>query len=238
MKYLLVLAGMFWGLIVTAQQFTNLPVNRYGKATVQTLRQYRELVKADSSQVLVNLSDAVPHLKISMPYTTNQNFTQQVLYPQAAAFLKKEAAQALKIAAEALAKKGLGILLYDAYRPFSVTEKMWQIVPNEDYAANPANGSGHNRGAAVDVGLYYLHNGAAVPMPTLFDNFTDTAHVNFMPLPAEILNNRATLIQAMEQAGFKVLPTEWWHFSLPEAAKKYPLHNLSFAQLLRSHKKG
>lgn len=238
MKYLLVLAGMFWGLMINAQQFTNLPVNQYGKHTVQTLRQYRALLLSDSSQAFVNLSLVVPHLKIQMPYTTSNNFTKQVLYPKAAAFLKKEAAKALQTAAATLAKKGFGIVLYDAYRPFSVTENMWLIVPNEDYAANPANGSGHNRGAAVDVGLYYLHNGETVPMPTAFDNFTDTAHVNFAALPAHIISNRAILIQAMEDAGFKVLPTEWWHFSLPEAAKKYPLHNLSFTELLRWHKKG
>lgn len=228
---------MYWGFNVCAQQFTSLPLNNFGKPIVQTLGQYRQLKQVDTSQIFVNLASTLPSLQLNMPYTTNNNFTKEILYSSANAFLKFAAAQALQNASEELKKNGFGIILYDAYRPFSVTEKMWKIVPNEDYAANPANGSGHNRGAAVDVGLYYLSNGKPVPMPTSFDNFSDTAHVNFMNLPAEIIQNRNVLITAMENAGFKVLPTEWWHFSLPNAAKNYPLHNLTFKQLLKATRK-
>ena len=131
---------------------------------------------------------------------------------------------------------GCSLFFFDTYRPYAVTKKMWEIVPDDRYAANPAFGSGHNRGIAVDVSLADKATGKPLPMPTAYDNFTDTAHQNFMDLPEDVLKNRNLLKGVMEHFGFRPLSTEWWHFSLPDGAK-YPVLDLTFADLKRIHKK-
>lgn len=177
---------------------------------------------------MVSLEGFIPHLKTDQRYTTTNNFTGQVLYKEPGVYLRKAAAEPLKMVADSLAKLGLGLLVYDGYRPYAATLKMWEIVPDDRYAANPANGSGHNRGIAVDLGLYNLTTGDTLPMPTGFDDFTEKAHHNYQQLPAEVLANRATLKQVMEHFEFVALPTEWWHFYLPEP-KRYPLMDVSFS---------
>lgn len=125
---------------------------------------------------------------------------------------------------------GLGLKIFDAYRPYAVTEKFWELVHDERYVANPANGSGHNRGTSLDLTIIYLENGQELNMGTGFDNFTDTAHHSFTNLPESILQNRMLLKSLMEQNGFKALETEWWHYSLPNS-KQYELLNLSFKKI-------
>ncbi|MBC7867092.1 MAG: peptidase M15, partial [Gloeobacteraceae cyanobacterium ES-bin-316] len=105
------------------------------------------------------------------------------------------------------------------------------------YAANPKYGSGHNRGIAVDLTLINLTTKKELNMGTGFDHFSDTAHVNFTALPADVLANRRLLQSLMETSGFKILETEWWHFYLPDA-KKYDLMDLSFKQLEKIYKSG
>ena len=131
-----------------------------------------------------------------------------------------------------LNEMGLGLKIFDAYRPYAVTEKFWELVHDERYVANPANGSGHNRGTSLDLTIIYLENGQELNMGTDFDNFTDTAHHSFTNLPESILQNRMLLKSLMEQNGFKALETEWWHYSLPNS-KQYELLNLSFKKLSR-----
>ncbi len=125
---------------------------------------------------------------------------------------------------------GLGLKIFDAYRPYSVTEKMWLPVQDDRYAADPKKGSGHNRGVAVDLTLIYLATGEELNMGTGFDNFSDTAHHAFTNLPEDILQNRLLLKKNMEQYGFKALDTEWWHYSLPNA-KDFELLDIDFKKL-------
>jgi D-alanyl-D-alanine dipeptidase len=124
-------------------------------------------------------------------------------------------------------QSGLGLKIFDAYRPYSVTEKMWEPVQDDRYAADPKKGSGHNRGVAVDLTIINLKNNEALDMGTGFDNFSDTAHHAFTNLPEDVLQNRLLLKNIMEQHGFKALDTEWWHYSLPNA-KEFELMNISF----------
>jgi D-alanyl-D-alanine dipeptidase len=124
----------------------------------------------------------------------------------------------------------VGLKIWDAYRPYSVTEKMWEPLKDERYVANPKYGSGHNRGVAVDLTLVDVTTGKELDMGTGFDHFSDTAHVSFKALSANVLANRALLQQHMEAAGFVVLETEWWHFYIPDT-RKYALLNLTFRQL-------
>ena len=108
---------------------------------------------------------------------------------------------------------------------------MWRIVPDEKYAANPAKGSGHNRGISVDVTIVRLTTGEELPMPTKFDDFTEKAHHNYMNLESEVIENRRLLKTVMEANGFTALPTEWWHFSYTSDTKTYELLDLDFEEL-------
>jgi D-alanyl-D-alanine dipeptidase len=178
---------------------------------------------------LVDLSKFIPHLKLDIRYATPNNFTHQVLYPRAVAYLKLPAAKALKEVQSDLEKQGVGLMIYDGYRPFSVTEKMWAIVPDERYAANPAKGSGHNRGIAVDLTLYDLKTGKPLKMPTDFDDFTEKAHQDYKT-DSIAARHRKLLRDTMERHGFTNLTTEWWHFYLKDG-NQYPLLNIPIEKL-------
>ncbi len=166
----------------------------------------------------------------AVAYQTPQNFTSQVLYKKHSFWVLADVSTRLNKIQDTLKTIGLSLLFYDTYRPYAITKKMWKIVPDERYAANPAKGSGHNRGVAVDVTLADLNTGKPLSMPTGYDNFTDSAHHDFAGLTEEVAKNRALLKQVMEQYGFRALSTEWWHYSLPDGTK-YPVLDLNFSTL-------
>ena len=194
---------------------------------IRTYDQYARLVKRQPDQLLIDLSAYIRAVDIRMPYAGTDNFTHQKLYPFAKAFLKVHAASALRAAANDLISKGYGLIIYDAYRPYSVTRRMWKFEPDADYAANPKTGSDHNRGIAVDIGLYSLKSRQDVAMPSTFDSFSDSAHIDYNALPDSVIANRSLLQQVMMAHGFKPLRTEWWHFSLQDTVS-YPLMDVSF----------
>ncbi len=109
---------------------------------------------------------------------------------------------------------------------------MWELIGDERYVANPANGSGHNRGLAVDVTLIVVKTGEELNMGTGYDNFTDTAHHTFKGLPDDVLKNRHFLKTTMEKWGFRVLETEWWHYSFPND-RNYEVLDLPFKILAK-----
>lgn len=201
--------------------------NEFGIVVFNQEKQYKESIKKDTNNKMIRLTNFIPNVIFDWKYATTNNFTKQVLYVNPTAYLRVEAANNLKNVAIELEKKGLGIKIFDAYRPYSVTKKMWQVVPDDRYASDPAKGSGHNRGIAIDLTLYNLKTGEELKMPTPYDDFTENAHVNYMQLSNEILSNRAVLINTMQQFGFKVLDTEWWHFYLPNSSK-YHLMDFDF----------
>jgi D-alanyl-D-alanine dipeptidase len=204
-----------------------IPVNQYGLAVISTRQQYDQLIKADSNQQLVNLEHYIPGIQKDVRYATTNNFTKQKLYSKTDIYMRLPAAKALKAVQEVLHKKGYGLLIYDAYRPYHVTEAMFKIVPNDLYAADPRKGSGHNRGVAVDLSMVNLKTNKPVAMPTDFDDFTFKAHQNYTPVDPVITANRKLLRDTMKQFGFKGSTTEWWHFYLPDY-KKYPLMDIFF----------
>ncbi|MCW3463708.1 M15 family metallopeptidase [Chitinophaga nivalis] len=204
-----------------------IPVNKYGLSVITTQQQYQQLIKTDSNQQLVNLEQFIPGIKKDVRYATTQNFTHQQLYTQTTIYLRLPAAKALKAVQTALQKKGYGLLIYDAYRPYHVTETMFRIVPNDLYAADPRKGSGHNRGVAIDLSMVDLKTGKPVAMPTDFDDFTFKAHQNYTPTDPTVTANRKLLRDTMLQHGFKGSRTEWWHYYLPDY-KKYPLMDIFF----------
>ncbi|HEY6505603.1 MAG TPA: M15 family metallopeptidase [Chitinophagaceae bacterium] len=193
---------------------------------------YQKQVALDSTKKLVELRSYVPGIIYDLRYTGANNFMQQPMYPDGTkeTFLRLPAAIALaKVQAE-LNKKGWGLKVFDAYRPYSVTVKFWELVKDSRYVANPAKGSGHNRGVAIDVTLIDLQTGEEPDMGTGFDNFSDSAHHSFKKLPGDVLQNRSLLKNVMEKNGFKALDTEWWHY-LFASWSRYELLDIDFRSL-------
>ncbi len=126
---------------------------------------------------------------------------------------------ALQKVQKELNQSGWGLKIFDAYRPYSVTVKFWELVKDERYVANPSKGSGHNRGITVDLTIINLKTRLELNMGTGFDNFSDTAHHSFTNLSEDILQNRILLKTTMEKYGFKAYNEEWWHYSLADANK-------------------
>lgn len=189
-----------------------IPINRYGLPVVPDRITYERLARLDPEKRLVDLPSFIPGLRLDIRYATTNNFMRQQLYPIPAAFLRHPAAVALRNAQQELARQGLGLKVLDAYRPYSVTERMWVPIQDEDYVANPARGSRHNRGAAVDLTLIDLRTGAELPMPTAYDDFTPRARHDFQDLSPDVVANRARLREVMTRHGFDPLPSEWWHY--------------------------
>ncbi|WP_345256312.1 M15 family metallopeptidase [Flaviaesturariibacter amylovorans] len=197
---------------------------------------YRHQVAADSALSFLELKDAVPGVLLDLHYATPANFTGKRLYRQGEhTFLRRAPARALARVQAALQAEGLGLKVWDAYRPHAATRLMWELVRDERYVANPKKGSGHNRGLAVDLTLVDSR-GQELDLGTRFDNFTDTAHSNFKELPPDVLANRKKLRTAMEAAGFTVLATEWWHFYWPND-RNYDVMDLDFRVLLKEYRK-
>ncbi len=206
--------------------------NKENKVSViSTLNDYKTSVKIDTLKRMVAISKYITPLFTEWKYATTDNFTNKILYRHPIAYARLKVVLALQKVQKQLASLGLSLTFFDAYRPWSVTKKMWEIVHDERYAANPAKGSNHNRGAAVDVSLVKIANGEPLPMPTEFDDFTEKAHHDFSDLSKEILENRRILKAVMEQNGFIALPTEWWHYSFPNAAQQFEVLNLNFKKL-------
>lgn len=160
---------------------------------------------------LIELVKVIPDIALDIRYATPNNFTGKTVYPVARCFLIKDAALALAKVQADLRTQGFGLKVFDGYRPLSVQRAFWAILPDPRYVADPAKGSRHNRGYAVDLTLVDA-NGHDVPMPTEYDDFTERAHRDYMDLPQEAIANRAVLEKAMARHGFIPFPTEWWHF--------------------------
>lgn len=204
-------------------------------AVTRKYEDYKKQVKLNASKEMVELKTLIPGIVYDLRYATVNNFMHRLMYPAQTknTFLRKPAAEALKKVQEELAPQGYGLKIYDAYRPYSVTVKFWELVKDERYVAHPKNGSGHNRGAAVDLTIIHLKTTKELNMGTGFDNFSDTAHQNFTKLPEEVLQNRLLLKTTMEKYGFKPYADEWWHYSLPEATK-FELLDIDFKKLAKS----
>lgn len=181
---------------------------------------------------LVELTEVDPTLRLDMRYASDRNFLGFSVYPEARAFLQRDAAIALKRVNEELAKEGLGLLILDAYRPLSVTRLMWERTPPDKraYVADPQYGSRHNRGAAVDLTIVDLETGRPVEMPSFYDEFTERAHHSYQGASQTALSNRAKLRALMEKNGYQILDNEWWHFDF-KGWENFPLLDKDFSEL-------
>ena len=155
-----------------------------------------------------------------MKYATPDNFLKQAVYDCGECYLRKSTAKALVKANEEFKSLGYRIKLFDCYRLLSVQKKMWKILPGTHYVANPAKGSKHNRGAAVDLTLVDAQ-GKELDMGTSFDFFGKKAHHTCTTLPKKVLENRKLLKDVLNKYNFKSIFSEWWHYEYrPEMQSK------------------
>lgn len=182
-----------------------------------------ELIKLDST------------IKLDVRYATSNNFVGRQVYPEARVFLQKPAAKAVARVNKKLKKQGLGLVIYDGYRPWAITKLFWEVTPEDKrkFVANPEKGSKHNRGCAVDLSIFDLRTGKLLPMPSDYDEFTERASPDYTGGTEEETRNRELLRKLMEDEGFTVNPNEWWHFDYKNW-EDYAIYDISFAEAEKS----
>ena len=203
--------------------------SKYGlKAT--TYNEYLQSIKANPDKELINLETFVPGLVLDLRYATTNNFTGEKIYNLARAYSRRPVAIALKKVQADLKSQGLGIKIFDGYRPYKATVKFYEVYGDTTYVASPYRGSRHNRGCALDLTVINLKTGEELRMPTGFDSFKKEAWPSTPVSDPEVKKNRALLINAMEKHGFKVNSSEWWHFDFI-GWQKFEVLDIDFEEL-------
>jgi D-alanyl-D-alanine dipeptidase len=181
---------------------------------------------------LVEIVTLDSSIRLDIRYAGTDNFLSTPLYEQARAFLQRPAAEALLRVSHALHAQGYGLLVHDAYRPWYITKIFWDATPPDkhDFVANPADGSRHNRGCAVDLTLYRLSDGQPVDMPSGYDEMSERAYPTYTGGTDAERRMRDFLRAAMEKEGFTVYPFEWWHFDYKDW-KQYGIQNIRFQEI-------
>ncbi|MFV0607144.1 MAG: M15 family metallopeptidase [Niabella sp.] len=199
---------------------------------LKTMSAYKESVVKNSAKKMIEVKSAIPNIIYDLRYAATNNFMKRAMYPKGTniTFLRKDVAAALAGVQYQLNKQGLGLKIFDAYRPWSVSKKFWKLIKDERYVANPAKGSNHNRGTAVDLTIINIKTEQELDMGTDFDNFTDTAHHSFTALSSNVLQNRLLLKQIMEQNGFVAYNDEWWHYTF-KSTIKFEVLDIAFKKL-------
>ena len=187
------------------------------------------LPKSRLAPDLVDLTTLDPTIRLDIRYATSDNFIHAPVYESARAFLQRPGAEALARVNRALKPAGYALRIHDAYRPWWVTKVFWDatVPENRDYVADPARGSIHNRGCAVDLDLVHLPDGQPATMPSDYDEPTVRSHGDYAGGDAAARQHRDLLRSAMEAQGFKVLKEEWWHFD-HVSSPDYPILNIPF----------
>ncbi len=181
---------------------------------------------------LVELIKLDPTIRLDVRYATTNNLFGTIFYSEGRAFMQRPAAEALLRVSRKLKPMGYGLLVHDAYRPWYVTKVFWDATPADKklFVADPAKGSRHNRGCAVDITLYDLQTKRPVQMVSTYDETTDRAYPNYPGGTSLQRWHRDLLRSAMEAEGFTVYEAEWWHFDYKDW-QKYPIQNIRFDEI-------
>lgn len=186
--------------------------------------------KSINQHDLVEVKRLIPTIKLDIRYATPENFTKHTVYPSAKCYLRHKTVLKLREVQKELETLGLGLKIFDGYRPRSIQKTFWALVPDERYVANPEKGSKHNRGAAVDLTLIDLSTGQELSMPSAFDDFTTKAHRDYKAMNSTDARNCKLLELIMVKHDFEPLPTEWWHFD-DKDWQLYDLIDIPFEEL-------
>ncbi len=186
----------------------------------------------DAKDGLVELIKLDDTIKLDIRYATTNNFVGKKIYEEARAFMQKPAAESIVRIHQNLKKQNLGLVIFDGYRPLSATKIFWEVTPadKKKFVANPQKGSKHNRGCAVDLGLFDLKTGKNLDMPTDFDDFTEKAAIDYADATETQKKNREILQKAMEADGFKVYAAEWWHYDFQNCPESQIL-DIQFSEI-------
>jgi D-alanyl-D-alanine dipeptidase len=186
---------------------------------------------------LVELVKLSKSIKLDIRYATDNNFVGKIVYPEARAFLQRPAAEALVRVHKKLKKQGLGLVIFDGYRPWAITKLFWEVTSDDKrkFVANPATGSKHNRGCAVDLSIYDRKTGQPIPMPSGYDEFTERASPDYQGGTELERANRDMLRKMMEEEGFTVNPNEWWHFDY-QNWQEYAIYDIAFSEIGKKKK--
>ena len=203
--------------------------NKYGLKAA-TLSDYVASVRTNPEKALVDLQKVVPGLVLDIRYASTNNFTGEKIYNLAKAYARKPVADALKKIQAELKLQGLGIKIFDAYRPYKATVKFYEVYKDTTYVASPYRGSRHNRGCALDLTVINLQSGEELKMPTGYDSFSKAAWPSTPVSDPLIRKNRSMLINVMQKHGFRVNSSEWWHFDFI-GWKKYEVLDVDFEEL-------
>ena len=203
--------------------------NKYGLKPT-TLVEYKAALKSNPEKELIDLEKFIPGIVLDIRYATTDNFMKEKIYSLAKAYARKPVAEALKKAQNDLSKQGLGVKIYDAYRPYKATVKFYETYHDTTYVASPYRGSRHNRGCALDMTIVNLKTKAELKMPTGFDSFSKDAWPSTPISDPLASKNRKLIIDAMEKHGFKVNASEWWHFDFI-GWKKFEVMDIDFEEL-------
>jgi len=203
--------------------------NKYGLQAT-TFDGYVASVKVNPEKELIDLKKFIPALVLDIRYATTNNFTGEKIYSLAKAYARKPVAESLKKIQADLKSQGLGIKIFDAYRPYKATVKFYEVYGDTTYVASPYKGSRHNRGCALDLTLIDLKTGKELKMPTGYDSFSKDAWPTTPVKDPEAGKNRTLLISAMEKHGFRVNSSEWWHFDFI-GWKKFEVLDIDFEEL-------
>lgn len=201
----------------------------YGLKPMQ-LSQYELSVEKDGMKELIDLEKFIPGIVLDIRYATENNFTKEKIYTLSKAYARKPVAEALKYAQAEFAKQGVGIKIFDAYRPYSATVKFYEVYKDTTYVASPYRGSRHNRGCAIDMTLIDLKTGKELEMPTEFDSFKKEAWPSTPVSNPLVKKNRDLIISVMSKYGFKVNSSEWWHFDF-KGWEKFEVMDIDFEDL-------
>ncbi len=206
--------------------------NKYGYplSIVSDLDTYQNSVAVDSNNALIEIKSRIPNIVLDIRYATTNNFLKKVFYKQAKAFARLPVVLALQKAQAELNAQGIGIKIYDGYRPYAVTVQFYESFPDSLYVASPWSGSRHNRGCALDMTLVNLKTGKELKMPTPYDSSIEASWADAPVKNKRALKNRELMKSVMTKYGFTVEPSEWWHYNYNGWAA-YPLMDIPFEVL-------
>ena len=216
-------------LLVSISSFSQ--ANKFGLEVISKSEEYALQISENDSLKLIDLEELIPNIKLDIVYATPNNFTGEIIYKSPKAFLRKYVALNLLEVQKELNKSGLGLKIFDAYRPYSATVRFYEVYPDKTFVASPKTGSIHNRASAVDLTIIDLKTGKEIEMPTPFDSFSEKASHNYTELTEDALKNRKLLKDIMYQHGFDSYTSEWWHYN-SRSWKKYDIMDISFEELM------
>lgn len=202
----------FFILILTLISCKNIQPVEYSEELIEKNLNVISKNNSINDSTFVNVLDFNKNFVLDLKYATTDNFLKTKVYDCPKCLLRYKTLKMLLLAQEDFKKLGYSIKLFDCYRPHDVQKKMWTILPDANYVADPAKGSLHNRGGAIDLTLIDK-NGKEVDMGTPFDDFTEASAHSYQNLSQEVLENRKLLKTIMEKHGLLAIKSEWWHYN-------------------------